>query len=95
MRLPLSFEASITRDEFLRLLPAAVGGLPYITSGDSFVHRADGRSWCIRLTPLPEKALGLIRWRPMRLDFSFEAYDPAEIASFMARFELYFRRGGG
>ena len=95
MKLPLSFESTISREDVLRLLPAAVGGLPFIDSGEEFVHRADGRGWRIRLTPLPERALGLIRWRPMRLDFSFEAYDPAEIDSFMARFELHFRRGGG
>lgn len=95
MKLPQSFEASISRAELLRLLPAAVGGLTFIDSGESFTHRADGRSWRIRMTPLPERVLGLLRWRPLRLDFSFEGYDPAEIESFMARFELHFWRGGG
>lgn len=95
MKLPQSFETWTTRADLLRLLPAAVGGLPFIDSGESFNHTADGRSWRIRVTPLPERALGLIRLRPLRLDFSFEAYEPDEVESFMARFELYFRRGGG
>ncbi len=95
MKLPLSFETALSREDLLRLLPEAVGGTSFTDNGDGFRHSADGRGWRICLTPLPERALGLFRWRPLRLDFCFEGFQPAEIESFMARFELYFWRGGG
>ncbi len=95
MKLPQRFEAAITRAELLRLLPAAVGGEHYIDDGESVWHGTNGRGWRITITPLPDRALGLVRWQSMRLEFSFDGYDPAEIDSFMARFELHFRRGGG
>ena len=95
MRLPLSFETSLTRADFLRLLPAAVGGDRFIEQGTIFRHEEQQRSWRIDFVPLPELELGRVRLDRYRLTFAFEGYADAEIASFMARFELYFRRGGG
>ena len=95
MKLPLSFESSTTGSELRRILPQAVGFLPFSDQGDCFVHHDGARSWRIGMTPLAVKTLGLISWRPMRIDFSFEGFAPEQIDAFMQRFELYFRRGGG
>lgn len=86
---------TITREEFLRLLPAAVAGAPFTTSGGQFIHEHGGRGWRINLTPLPDLAHGLIRLERQRVEFAFCGYEQEEIAAFFRRFDLYFARGGG
>ena len=95
MRLPLCFEMSITRDDFLRLLPAAVGHQPFSVEGERIEHRDAGRSWRIRLAPLPDLRVALVRLERHQVVLSLEGYSEEEAAAFMRRFELYFRRGGG
>lgn len=86
---------TITREEFLRLLPAAVGGVPFASFGSVFGHE-DGRcGWRITLTPLPDLTHGLIRLERQRVVFDFRGYPADEIAAFFRRFDLYFARGGG
>ena len=86
---------TITRADFLRLLPAAVHHAPFVVAGENIVHREGNRCWQMRLTPLPELKLGAIRLERQRLELAFENYPETEIAAFIERFELYFRRGGG
>lgn len=95
MKLPRSFEMTVTRAEFLRLLPAAVGGSTFVEELDAFLHRDPNRFWRIGFLPLPELRIGLIRLVRHRVEFQFEGYAVDEIEAFMARFELYTRRGGG
>lgn len=86
---------TITQEEFLRLLPAAVDGAPFASSGRAFSHEDGRRGWRIALTPLPELAHGLIRLERQRVEFAFRGYSNDEIADFFRRFDLYFARGGG
>lgn len=86
---------TITQEEFLRLLPAAVDGAPFATSTSVFTHENGGRGWRIALTPLPDLAHGLIRLQRQRVVFSFRGHSAEEIAAFFRRFDLYFARGGG
>lgn len=95
MKLPLRFDMTTTRADFRRLLPAAVNHVPYVDEGAAFAHRDGERSWRIRMEPLPQLRLGLIRLERHRVDFDFAGYSEQEIKEFMARFEMYFRRGGG
>lgn len=95
MKLPPRFDMTTTRAEFRRLLPAAVNHVPYIEEEDAFVHRDGARGWRIGIAPLPQLQIGLIRLERHQVDFRFEGYSAAEIDDFMARFERYFRRGGG
>ncbi|TRZ57554.1 MAG: hypothetical protein D4S02_13590 [Rhodocyclaceae bacterium] len=95
MKLPRSFEMTVTRAEFLRLLPAAVGGAVFVEEADAFRHSEPDRSWRIVFTPLPELRIGLVKLARHRVEFEFEGYAADEIDAFMVRFELYFRRGGG
>ena len=95
MKLPLRFEMSITRVEFLRLLPAAVGHQAFSVEGGRIEHRDGRRSWSIRLTALPDLRIGLLGLERQRVELAFEGYGEEELAAFMRRFELYFRRGGG
>ena len=95
MKLPQSFEMSITRADFLRLLPAAVGHQAFSVEGGRIEHRDGRRSWSIRLTALPDLSIGLVRLARHRVVLAFEGYGEEEVAAFIRRFELYFRRGGG
>ena len=91
----LTFEISLTRADFQRLLPAAVGGDRFVDGGRVFRHEEEQRSWCISFDPLPELKLGTVRLERHQLTFVFDGYTEDEIERFMVRFELYFRRGGG
>ncbi|MFA5912039.1 MAG: hypothetical protein WC830_00630 [Burkholderiales bacterium] len=95
MQLPLRFDMTITRADFRRLLPAAVNQVHFIEEKDAFVHSERGRGWRIGIEPLPQLRLGLIRLERHRLSVEFAGYADEEIRNFMARFEMYFRRGGG
>ena len=95
MKLPLRFDMTTTQADFRRLLPAAVNHVPYVEQDGVFVYRDGARSWRIALAPLPRLEIGLIRLERHRVDFEFAGYSAGEIAAFMARFEQYFRRGGG
>lgn len=88
-------EMTITQAEFLRLLPAAVAGAPFVSRGGLIDHGDAGRGWRIALTPLPDLTHGLIRLERQRVVFSFRGYASEEIAAFLRRFDLYFARGGG
>jgi len=95
MRLPPRFEMTITRADFRRLLPAAVGHVAFAEEDGAYTYSEDARSWRIGVAPLPLLRLGLIRLERHQIDFAFSGYSAPEIEDFMARFELYFRRGGG
>ncbi|HUW38437.1 MAG TPA: hypothetical protein VMV91_14015 [Rhodocyclaceae bacterium] len=86
---------SITRADFLRLLPAAVAHQPFSVEGERIGHRDVDRSWTIRLRAMPDLRIGLVRLERHQVVLAFEGYGEEEIAAFMRRFELYFRRGGG
>jgi hypothetical protein len=95
MKLPPRFEMSITRTDFRRLLPAAVNHVPFIEEDGAFVHEDGVRSWRIGFAPRPQLRIGLVRLERHQVDFKFTGYSAEEIADFMARFERYYRRGGG
>jgi len=95
MKLPLRFDMSITRADFRRLLPAAVNHVPFVEEDGAFMHRDGERGWRIGMELLPQLRLGLIRLERHRISFEFAGYSAGEIEGFMARFEVYFRRGGG
>jgi hypothetical protein len=95
MKLPPRFDMTITRADFRRLLPAAVNNVPFTEEGGAFVHHEGARGWRISLAPLPQLSIGLIRLERHRVEFKFSGHSAEEIENFMARFEAYFRRGGG
>lgn len=86
---------SISREEFLSRLPAAVGGDAFAEEGSALVHRGGARSWRIVLDPLPDLCIALLRLQRYRVQVYFENFGEAERQRFLQRFHLYFRRGGG
>ncbi len=85
----------ITRDAFLRNLPAAVAHVPFEVVGDQIRHGHPERSWRIVLTPLADRSLGLLRFARHDVAIYLTGFDPRAAADFLARFELHYRRGGG
>jgi hypothetical protein len=93
--LALAQDMTISRGEFLRGLPAAVGHVGFVVDGSDIRYRGQGRAWRIRVVPLPDLELGMIRLPRQRVSIYLADYDAAATHEFLDRFELYFRRGGG
>jgi hypothetical protein len=86
-------EMSLSRKEFFRLLPAAVG--PFEVDGET-IRWSDGDcSWTIRLTPLADRATGSVVVPRHRIEITFESRSEADGEAFMHRFQRGFLRGGG
>lgn len=95
MNTSLSLEMSLSREEFLRLLPGAVG-LAVVDGGEDVFSGSDGpRHWRIRLIDLPDLRAGSLVLPRHRIDIHLEGYSEGEVEAFMARFQRGFQRGGG
>lgn len=92
MKFPASFVATVSRREFLRLLPAAVGGEAFTEEGDLLTGQS---GWRIRLTRLPDTSFGALPLERLEVDIRFDGWNEAAIDAFMRRFSLHFQRGGG
>lgn len=91
MKLPRRHEATITRKDFLRLLPAATGDSDIRESAGIFF----GRGWSVRLTSLPPLEIGRVRLERHRVEIEFDGLTAEEQERFMQRFTLHYQRGGG
>jgi len=86
-------EMSVSREEFFRLLPAAVGA--FEVDGD-VIRWSDGdRVSTIRLVPLPNRCLSHVVVPRHRVEIVLEACSKTEGDAFMDRFYRAFLRGGG
>ena len=84
---------SLSREEFFRLLPAAVEA--FEPAGEA-VRWSDGnRRGTIRLVPLPDRRLGGVVMPRHRIDIALDAPTEADADAFMVRFHRGFLRGGG
>ena len=86
-------EMSITREEFLRLLPAAVG--PFEENGDTIRGHGTACGWLIRLTPLAGRRVGSMAVPRHQVDIVLEGCAESEAEAFVERFHRAFLRGGG
>lgn len=84
---------TVSREEFLRLLPAAVAS--FELEGE-VIRWSDGdRVGTIRLVPLVTLRLGSVAVPRHRVEIALEACPEADGEAFMARFHSAFLRGGG
>ncbi len=88
-------EMGISHREFLRLLPNAVAPRSFVVEGDAITVGDGPQTITIRLSPEGQRRIGLLRLPVTHVDFYFSGLDDAAIATFMERFELSYRRGGG
>lgn len=91
MKSPLIYLATITREDLLRLLPAATGEADFREAGNLIA----GRHWRIHLTPVDPLIIGSLRLDRYRIEHVFSGLGESEIDAFMTRFWRYFQRGGG
>ncbi|GLH71806.1 hypothetical protein GETHLI_03080 [Geothrix limicola] len=85
---------SLSRAEFLRLLPGAVGSVPIEEAG-TFGASDGRRCWTLRLCPLADQHVGSVNLPRHRVELRLEGYSDEEAAAFMVRFHRGFLRGGG
>jgi len=89
-----TLDMSLSREEFFRLLPAAVGA--HGLREDGAAWGSEGiRSWTIRLRPLGDLRLGRVVLPRHQVEITLEGYDQEEAGAFLARFHRAFQRGGG
>jgi hypothetical protein len=88
-----SLEMSLSREEFFRFLPAAVGS--FLVDGDTIRPPDGSRRWIIRLAPLADHRVGSVTVPRHRVEFLLEACSAQEGEAFMDRFHRAFLRGGG
>jgi hypothetical protein len=68
MKFPLTYEATTTRADFLRILPLATGEAEL----REIDGRLCGRGWAIRLTPIAPLEIGLVRLERHRVEIEFD-----------------------
>jgi len=88
-----TLEMSLTREEFFRFLPAAVGS--FVVDGDTIRPPGGTGGWLIRLTPLADHRAGSVVVPRHLVEIVLEGWGEAEADAFMARFHRAFLRGGG
>ncbi len=88
-------KVQLTREEFMRQLPDAVGGLNYSNTGDNVVIGDGSKLVRIKLTDLGIDELGSLDLPMQRVDFSFEDMSDTEVQSFMERWDEHKLRMGG
>jgi hypothetical protein len=86
-------EMGVSREEFCRLLPAAVSTCA--VDGDTVRWSEDGRSGTIRLVRLEDRRLGSVVIPRHRVEIALEACSEEEGEAFLVRFHRAFLRGGG
>ena len=93
MTVQRTFEMAISREEFFRLLTAALG--TFESDGDIARGTSGGVPWAVSLAPLPDHRLGSVVVPRHRVDITIEAPAQAAGAAFLDRFHRAFLRGGG
>ena len=91
MKFPLTYDATTTREDFVRVLPQATGEAGFREVDGRFC----GKGWSVRLTPIPPLAIGMVRLERHRVEIEFDGLTVEEQDRFMERFTLHYQRGGG
>jgi hypothetical protein len=93
--LALAQDMTIARGEFLRSLPAAVDHAAFRIDGNEIRPLAPDGKWRIVIAALADLSIGMIRLPRHHVEIFLTDFGVEETRLFLARFELYFRRGGG
>ena len=88
-------EMGINHRDFFRILPKALGTEDYSSSAHGAVLETGGKRLEITLGPEGTRSIALMTLPVTMVNLKFTNYGEAELADAMARFDLYFRRGGG
>lgn len=91
----LEREMGCTREDLLRWLPGATGHAPARVEGDAVVLSVAGGEVRITTRVRPPRRIALVALPVLAVSFRFDGLDAAAREAFLARFDLYTRRGGG
>ncbi len=86
---------ALTRAEFLRLLPVAVGGGAFRVEGDEIGSVGGSPAWRVRLRERAPRAFGPVAIPVLAVTLEVEAADDAAKQAFVSRFLLGYQRAGG
>ncbi|EIJ34842.1 hypothetical protein [Thiothrix nivea] len=84
-----------TRAEFLQLLPAALRNYPYTQDGDRIQVMVDGKPLIITLGEQQVRRIAMLALPWIPVEFDYTQLDEASFQTFLKRFDLYYRKGGG
>lgn len=88
------YEMGMTRADFLRLLPAAVGHAAFRIHGDEI--QGDGApSWQIKLREMPKRQIALVALPVLAVELMVDSPSRTDTQAFVDRFLLGFQRAGG
>jgi hypothetical protein len=93
----ICYDMAITRSDFLRCLPAAVGGQSFRVDGEMIEPETQGQRerWSIRIRPLPPRRIALVSLERHEVEIRLAGYSDFDSVAFLKRFDRYFQRGGG
>lgn len=86
---------SITRDDFLRLLPAALGGVGFTSTAHGIIAEDGPRRIGIELSPRGVRQLASLSLPTLAVKLEMEGGTEGEWHAFLHRFDSVFHRGGG
>lgn len=88
-------DLSITRSEFLRILPAALGGRPFRQRDDGIEARDGPRQVSIKFLGCGTRSLGSLNLPTLAVSLELDGFTDGERTAFLRRFDQAFQRGGG
>ena len=86
---------NISRADFERLLPAAVGYVPIARDGDTYAGGGAAGRWRVRFGAGEILAIASLRIELHEVVIELTGFDVAGEVAFLHRFDLYFQKGGG
>lgn len=88
-------DMALSHGDFFRTLPVLLDGETYEIDGNN-VRVARGRRQIeIRLSPETQRQMGALRMPRTQVELRFHDCSAQEVETFLANFDLRYRRGGG
>jgi hypothetical protein len=85
----------LTREDFLRLLPVAVGHAPWRMEGNTIESQGTDPAWRIGLETRAGRSFGSVTLPVLAVTLELPQAPQAERAAFRDRFLLGYQRAGG
>jgi hypothetical protein len=89
------FEMALTRAEFLRLLPLAVGTFQWQPDGLGVEGRTDETVWTVRFLERPDRRVGPLTLPVLDVTLACSSTRPDDEVRFVERFLRAYQRAGG
>jgi hypothetical protein len=89
------FEMAVTRAEFVRLLPHAVGPVDPTWRGDRLEGATEGIRWSLRCAEMPHRRVGAFDLPVLDVTLTVGAPDANAERRFVERFLAAYQRAGG